>query len=86
MIRQTKEVKIENIFNKISKEFGKVSMNAVAAEIRHNHTNYDEFSMFLSTDKAEEIILETYRTVVNINSATKDAMIQWAKKKIESLA
>ena len=86
MIRQIKKVEINNVIANVKKQYGKVNVVAVAAVIRHDYTNYDEVAKYLSTDKAEQLIIETYKTVVSINSATAPAMKAWAQAKMRTIA
>ena len=86
MIYQTKEFNPTTSIARAKAMGYKITMQAIAADIRHNHTNYDDYTYLLDTDQAEEFILEVYKTVTTINPATKQAMVAWAQKKIKSLA
>lgn len=86
MIYQTKEFNPTTSIAR-SKAMGhKVTMASIAADIRHNHTNYDDYSYLLDTDEAEALILEVYKVVTTINAATKPAMVSWAQSKMKGLA
>ena len=86
MIYATKAFNPTTSIARITKAGMTVSLAAVAADIRHNHTNYDSMTNLLATDDAEALILATYKAVVSINSATAPAMKVWAQKKIKTLA
>ena len=86
MIYKTKEFNPVVAISKAKQQGYTITMAAIAADIRHNHTNYDDYTWMLSTDQAEELILEVYTVVTTINKATKPAMVAWAQKKIKSLA
>ena len=86
MLKQTREFNPTSTISRIKGKGMTVNMNAIAADIRHNHTNYDEIAKFLSTDKAEYVIIETYKIVVSINNATAHAMKVWAQDKMKGLA
>ena len=86
MIHQTKSFNPATSMARIAKAGMTVSLAAVAADIRHNHTNYDSKTNLLSTDDAEALIISTYKAVVSINSATAPAMKVWAQKKLKTLA
>ena len=86
MIYKTKEFNPVVAISKAKQQGYTITMAAMAADIRHNHTNYDDYTYLLDTDEAEAFILEVYTVVVGINKATKPAMVEWAKKKLKGLA
>ena len=86
MIYSTKEFNVKTSVARIAAAGHTFSLAAVAADIRHNYTNYDAKSNLLGTDQAEELIIATYKAVVSINSATAPAMKAWAKSKLNTLA
>lgn len=85
MIYQTKAFDPTTSINRIKKAGYTLTPAAVAADIRHNYTNYDDLSVLLSTDQAEELIIATVNAVTAINKALKPAMITWAKDKMKGL-
>lgn len=86
MLVQTKEFNPVAAISRAKQMGHKITMASIAADIRHNHTNYDQYTYILDTDEAEAFILEVYRLVVSINPAVRSAMVQWVQSKVKGLA
>ena len=86
MIYSTKAYDVAKSVRAIAAAGHTFSLAAVAADIRHNYTNYDAKSNLLGTDEAEALIIATFKAVVSINKATAPAMKAWAQSKLRTLA
>ena len=85
MIYQTVPFNPTTAISKAKQQGYRVNTATIAADIRHNHTNYDAFTYLLDTDQAEEFIMKVYTTVVTINPVVKPAMVAWVQKKMKGL-
>ena len=85
MLKQTKEFNLKSTVSRLKQDGFTVTLSAIAADVRHLHTNYDTYSYLLGTDDAEKLIKETYLLVVSINESLKPAMLAWGNKKLKSL-
>lgn len=85
MIYQTKQFNTDKAIASITSKGYKVTTAAIAAYIRHECTNYDSVSTFLSTDKAEEVIKQTYIMVTTISPMMKQVMHSWGNTKLKGL-
>ena len=86
MITITKAYSVEKSVAAIKAAGYTLTLAAVAADIRHNYTNYDAKAVLLGTDEAEALIIATFKAVVSVNKATAPAMKVWAQSKLKTLA
>ena len=66
----------------------RMSRKEVLAKLRHEHTNYDDLMHYLTSDVAEQLIMETAKvmfTMVGTDSAYKALIAEWASKKLKTL-